>query len=65
MSVSIELHNTGDPSIRAKIEALVEHYLSDGPEIGSAPMPISTAMPPALLSETCHTATIDLHRDLS
>ena len=31
MTVSIELHNTGDPSIRAEIEALVEHHLSDRP----------------------------------
>jgi hypothetical protein len=31
MRVSIELHHTADPSIRAEIEALVEHYLSDRP----------------------------------
>jgi hypothetical protein len=31
MAVSLELHNTGDPSIRAEIQALVEHYLSDRP----------------------------------
>jgi hypothetical protein len=31
MAVSIELHNTGDPSIRAEIEALVEHHLSNRP----------------------------------
>jgi hypothetical protein len=31
MAVSLELHNTGDPSIRAEIEALVEHHLSDRP----------------------------------
>jgi hypothetical protein len=29
VTVSIELHNTGDQSIRAEIEALVEHHLSD------------------------------------
>jgi hypothetical protein len=31
MVVSLEPHNTGDPSIRAEIEALVEHHLSDRP----------------------------------
>jgi hypothetical protein len=25
------LHNTGDPSIGAEIEALVEHHLGEGP----------------------------------
>jgi hypothetical protein len=29
MAVSIELHNTGDPSMGAEIRALVEHALSD------------------------------------
>jgi hypothetical protein len=29
MAVSIELHNTGDPSIGAEIHALVEHHLGD------------------------------------
>jgi hypothetical protein len=31
MAVSIELHNTGDPSIGAEVRALVEHHLSDRP----------------------------------
>ena len=31
MPVSLELHNTGDPSIGAEIQALVEHHLSDRP----------------------------------
>jgi hypothetical protein len=31
MAVSLELHNTGDPSIRAEIEVLVEHHLIDRP----------------------------------
>jgi hypothetical protein len=31
MAVSLELHNTGDPSIGPEIQALVEHYLSDRP----------------------------------
>ena len=31
MAVSIELHNTGDPSIGPEIQALVEHHLSDRP----------------------------------
>ena len=31
MSVSIELHNTGDSSIGAEIQTLVEHHLSDRP----------------------------------
>jgi hypothetical protein len=31
MAVSIELHNTGNPSIGAEIQLLVEHYLSDRP----------------------------------
>jgi hypothetical protein len=31
MAVSLELHNTGDPRIRAEIQALVEHHLSDRP----------------------------------
>jgi hypothetical protein len=31
MAVSIELHNTGDSSIGAEIQALVEHHLSDTP----------------------------------
>ncbi len=31
MGVSVELHNTGDPSIGAEIHALVEHHLSDRP----------------------------------
>ncbi|HEY1575751.1 MAG TPA: hypothetical protein VGF82_01590 [Terracidiphilus sp.] len=29
MAVSIELHNTGDPSIGAEVRAVVEHALSD------------------------------------
>jgi len=29
MAVVIELHNTGDPSLRAEIQTLVEHHLSD------------------------------------
>jgi hypothetical protein len=31
MAVSIELHNTGDPSIEPEIRALAEHHLSDRP----------------------------------
>ena len=31
MSVSIELHNTGDPSIEPEVRAIVEHPLSDRP----------------------------------
>ncbi len=31
MAVSLELHNTGDPSIGSEIQALVEHHLSDRP----------------------------------
>jgi hypothetical protein len=31
MAVSLELHNTGDPSIGAEIEVLVEHHLGDRP----------------------------------
>ena len=31
MPVSIELHNTGDPSIGAEVRALVEHALNDRP----------------------------------
>jgi len=31
MTVSIELHNTGDPSIGTEIQALVEHHLADRP----------------------------------
>jgi hypothetical protein len=31
MSVSIELHNTGNPSVEPKVRALVEHALSDRP----------------------------------
>ena len=31
MAVSLEMHNTGDPSIGAEIQALVEHHLSDRP----------------------------------
>jgi hypothetical protein len=31
MAVSIELHNTGDPSIGAEIQALVEQHLGDRP----------------------------------
>jgi hypothetical protein len=31
MPVSLELHNTGDPSIGAELQALVEHHLSDRP----------------------------------
>jgi hypothetical protein len=29
MAVSLELHNTGDPSIGAEIQALVEYHLGD------------------------------------
>jgi len=29
MAVSLELHNTGDPSIGAEIQALVEHHVGD------------------------------------
>jgi hypothetical protein len=29
MSVSVELHNTGDPAARAEIAAAIEHVLSD------------------------------------
>jgi hypothetical protein len=29
MAVSLELHNTGDPSIGAEVRALVEHALCD------------------------------------
>jgi hypothetical protein len=31
MAGSIELHNAGDPSIGAEIQALVEHHLADRP----------------------------------
>jgi hypothetical protein len=31
MAVSLELHNTGDPSIGSEIQALVEHHLSERP----------------------------------
>jgi hypothetical protein len=31
MAISLELHNTGDPSIRAEIQALVEHHLGERP----------------------------------
>jgi hypothetical protein len=31
MAVSIELHNTGDPSIESEVRALVEHHLDDRP----------------------------------
>jgi hypothetical protein len=31
MAVSLELHNTGNPSIGAEIQALVEHHLGDRP----------------------------------
>jgi hypothetical protein len=31
MTVTLELHNTGDPSIGAEVRALVEHALSDRP----------------------------------
>ncbi len=31
MTVSLELHNTGDPSVWAEVRALVEHALSDRP----------------------------------
>ncbi len=31
MAVTLELHNTGDPSIVAEVRALVEHALSDRP----------------------------------
>lgn len=31
MAVSIELHNTGDPSTGVELQALVEHHLSDRP----------------------------------
>ena len=31
MAVSLELHNTGDSSIGAEIQALVEHHLSGRP----------------------------------
>jgi hypothetical protein len=31
MAVSLELHNTGDPSFGAEIQALVEHHLADRP----------------------------------
>jgi hypothetical protein len=33
MSVSIELHNTGDPSIEPEVRAIVEHALSDRPGV--------------------------------
>jgi hypothetical protein len=31
MPLSLELHNTGDPSVGAEVRALVEHALSDRP----------------------------------
>jgi hypothetical protein len=31
MAVSLELHNTGDPSLGAEIQVLVEHHLGDRP----------------------------------
>jgi hypothetical protein len=31
MAVSLELQNTGDPSIGAEVRALVEHHLGDRP----------------------------------
>jgi hypothetical protein len=31
MAVSLELHNTGDPSVGAEVRALVEHALNDRP----------------------------------
>ena len=29
MAVLLELHNTGDPGVGAKVQAMVEHALSD------------------------------------
>jgi hypothetical protein len=31
--VTIELHNTGNPELRAEIPAVVEHVLSSGPGV--------------------------------
>jgi hypothetical protein len=31
MSVSVELHNTGDATIRTEVQVIVEHVLSDRP----------------------------------
>jgi hypothetical protein len=31
MSVSVEMHNTGDPASRAEVAAAIEHILSDRP----------------------------------
>jgi hypothetical protein len=31
MAVTVEMHNTGDPGIRAEIVGLIEHVLSDRP----------------------------------
>jgi hypothetical protein len=31
MAVSLELHNTGNPSIEPEVRALIEHHLSDRP----------------------------------
>ena len=31
MGVTVEMHNTGDPRVRAEIVGLIEHVLSDRP----------------------------------
>jgi hypothetical protein len=31
MSVSVEIHNTGDAALRTEVQAVVEHVLSDRP----------------------------------
>lgn len=31
MTVSVEMHNTGDSTLRAEVQAVVEHVLSDRP----------------------------------
>ena len=31
MAVTVEMHNTGDPALRAEVVSLIEHILSDRP----------------------------------
>jgi hypothetical protein len=31
MAVTVEMHNTGDPALRAEVVSLIEHVLSDRP----------------------------------
>ena len=74
MSVSVELHNTGDATIRTEVQVIVEHVLGDRPGewrvsiVGSRAKEdweIGKAKVPTVLSDRTHGGTAGEHQPVA